>query len=40
VGSSGYLEIATSRGSAAKITNVGRGAEVGVTWEGAAGTGG
>jgi len=32
VGSSGFLEMATSRGSAAKILNVGRGAEVGVTW--------
>jgi len=38
VGSSGFLEIATSRGSAAKIINVGRGAEVGVTWGSAAAT--
>jgi hypothetical protein len=38
VGSSGFLEIATSRGSAAKILNVGRGAEVGVTWGSAAAT--
>jgi S-adenosyl-L-methionine hydrolase (adenosine-forming) len=30
VGSSGYLEIATNRGSAAKALSVGRGAEVGV----------
>ena len=30
VGSSGYLEICTNRGSAAKILNVGRGVEVGV----------
>lgn len=30
VGSSGYLEISTNRGSAAKALNVGRGAEVGL----------
>jgi S-adenosylmethionine hydrolase len=30
VGSSGFLEICTNRGSAAKILNVNRGAEVGV----------
>jgi hypothetical protein len=30
VGSSGYLEISTNRGSAAKALNVGRGAEVGI----------
>ena len=30
VGSSGYLEICTNRGSAAKILNAGRGTEVGV----------
>lgn len=30
LGSSGYLEISTNRGSAAKALNVGRGAEVGV----------
>lgn len=30
VGSSGYIEICTNRGSAAKILNVARGAEVGV----------
>lgn len=30
VGSSGYIEICTNRGSAAKTLNVGRGAEVGV----------
>ncbi len=30
VGSSGFLEICTNRGSAAKVLNVGRGAEVGV----------
>jgi S-adenosylmethionine hydrolase len=30
VGSSGFLEISTNRGSAAKALNVGRGAEVGV----------
>lgn len=30
VGSSGYLEICTNRGSAAKALNVGRGAEIGV----------
>jgi S-adenosylmethionine hydrolase len=30
VGSSGYVEICTNRGSAAKALNAGRGAEVGV----------
>jgi S-adenosylmethionine hydrolase len=30
VGSSGYIEICTNRGSAAKILNVNRGVEVGV----------
>ncbi len=30
VGSSGYLEISTNRGSAAKTLNVGRGAEIGL----------
>jgi S-adenosylmethionine hydrolase len=30
VGSSGYLEICTNRGSAAKILNANRGIEVGV----------
>jgi S-adenosyl-L-methionine hydrolase (adenosine-forming) len=35
VGSSGYLEICTNRGSAAKALNAGRGAEVGVMFGGA-----
>jgi S-adenosylmethionine hydrolase len=30
VGSSGYIEVCTNRGSAAKMLNVSRGAEVGV----------
>jgi S-adenosylmethionine hydrolase len=30
VGSSGYIEICTNRGSAAKILNVNRGVDVGV----------
>jgi len=30
VGSSGYIEVCTNRGSAAKILNVSRGVEVGV----------
>ena len=34
VGSAGYIEICTNRGSAAKILNVNRGAEVGVVVEG------
>jgi len=34
VGSSGYLEISTNRGSAAKALNVGRGADVGVMFGG------
>lgn len=36
VGSSGFLEICTNRGSAAKALNVGRGAEVGVMFGGPA----
>ncbi len=36
VGSSGFIEICTNRGSAAKALNVGRGAEVGVMLEGTA----
>ena len=35
VGSSGYLEICTNRGSAAEALKVGRGAEVGVMFGGA-----
>ncbi len=34
VGSSGYLEICTNRGSAAKVLNVNRGVDVGVTLAG------
>lgn len=33
VGSAGYIEICTNRGSAAKLLNANRGAEVGVVWE-------
>ena len=36
VGSAGYIEICTNRGSAAKLLNVTRGAEVGVVTKGAA----
>lgn len=39
IGSSGYLEICTNRGSAAKALNVGRGAEVGVMLGGGAAAG-
>ena len=39
LGSMGYLEIATNRGSAAKIVGTGKGSEVTISLEGAAAAG-